>query len=148
MPEDAVGVLTNSSVRQGLLSAWLESDPGLSGGHEEGFITIDEFGHYLVTRWPRGEQNRIEDPRHTGCKFEQREIVASFHTHPNTGPDFLQEPSETDKRSLRDDPDLKGTAYKGEFVISNERIYRISPDGEVSDMMETSHPFDSKGEGQ
>jgi len=61
-------------------------------------------------------------------------IVASFHTHPNTGTDFLQEPSETDKRAVRDDPDLKGAAYVGEFVIARETIYLITPDGQVREV--------------
>jgi hypothetical protein len=61
----------------------------------------------------------------------EHRIVASFHTHPNTGADFLQEPSETDKRAVRDDPDLKSAAYVGEFVIAQETIYRITPDGQV-----------------
>ena len=61
-------------------------------------------------------------------------IVASFHTHPNTGPDFLQEPSETDNRAARDDPGLKGAAYVGEFVIAQETIYLITPDGQLREV--------------
>ncbi len=64
--------------------------------------------------------------------MEGCEIVASFHTHPNTGPGFLQEPSETDKRAVRDDPDLKGAAYEGELVISADWIYLIAPNGRVT----------------
>jgi len=41
-------------------------------------------------------------------------------------------PSETDKRAVRDDPDLKGAFYLGEFVISTDRIYLITPHGQVS----------------
>jgi hypothetical protein len=41
----------------------------------------------------------------------------------------LQEPSETDKRAVRDDPDLKGNDYVGEFVISQAVIYLVSPAG-------------------
>jgi hypothetical protein len=58
--------------------------------------------------------------------------VATFHTHPNTGPDFLQEPSETDRRAVREDSDLKGEAYVGEFVISEEKMYLVSPEGLVT----------------
>ena len=64
----------------------------------------------------------------------ENSIVASFHTHPNTGTDFLQEPSETDKRAVRDDPDLQGGAYVGEFVIARETIYFITPDGQVREV--------------
>jgi hypothetical protein len=62
------------------------------------------------------------------------EIVASFHTHPNTGPDVLQEPGETDKRAVRDDPHLKDVEYIGEFVLSEETVYLITPVGRVRDI--------------
>ncbi len=63
---------------------------------------------------------------------------SSFHTHPNTGGDYLQEPSETDKCAVRDDPDLKGASYVGEFVISQAKIYLIAPNGQVSEISDTS----------
>jgi hypothetical protein len=62
------------------------------------------------------------------------DIVASFHTYPNTGPDVLQEPGETDKRAVRDDPDLKGLECTGEFVLSEETIYLITPAGHVREI--------------
>jgi hypothetical protein len=68
-------------------------------------------------------------------------IVASFHTHPNTGADFLQEPSETDKRAVRDDPDLKGADYVGEFVIAQGTIYLIAPNGQVREVADTQALF-------
>ncbi len=112
--------------------AWIDSRPGPSGGHEEGgFVLRESAGHLRVVRWPKGAQNRILLPSHGHCTVEGCEIVASFHTHPNTGPEFLQEPGETDKRAIRDDPDLKGPAYEGEFVISEEWIYRVLPSGRV-----------------
>ncbi len=69
------------------------------------------------------------------------EIVASFHTHPNTGSDYLQEPSETDKRAIRDDPDLKGENYIGEFVVSQMVIYLVTPTGQVREMDDTQVVF-------
>jgi hypothetical protein len=85
-----------------------------------------------VDRWPKGAQDTIILPSHPNCKIGGEDIVASFHTHPNTGKDYLQEPSETDRRAVRDDPDLKGAFYEGEFVISQEEIYLIAPNGQVS----------------
>ena len=73
----------------------------------------------------------ISVPPHAGCKVQGLDIVASFHTHPNTGPEYLQEPSETDKRAVRDDSDLKGNQYQGELVISQESIYLITAQGNV-----------------
>jgi hypothetical protein len=59
-------------------------------------------------------------------------IIATFHTHPNPGEEYLQEPGPTDIRAVRDDPDLGHTEYEGEFVISTETIYLISRSGDVT----------------
>jgi hypothetical protein len=132
-------ILNNSLVRTELKRAWADSNPGLTGGHEEGgFILKDSEENFNVVRWVTGEQNSIFLPAHPGCKIEGTTIVASFHTHPNTGGDYLQEPSETDKRAVRDDPDLKEDSYAGEFVISQAKIYWIDPNGQVSEVGETS----------
>lgn len=63
--------------------------------------------------------------------MDGNDIIASFHTHPNTGYSFLQEPGETDRRAVRDDPDLKGAAYVGELVISQKTVCLITPTGQV-----------------
>ena len=52
-----------------------------------------------------------------------------------------QEPSETDKRAVRDDPHLKSTVYEGEFVISAQIIYRITPTGQVTEVAKTQDYF-------
>jgi len=54
--------------------------------------------------------------------------------HPNIGPEFLQEPSETDRRGVRDDADLKGPLYGGEFVIADEMICLVTPGGSVREL--------------
>lgn len=146
MPGEPPSLLDHPAVRAALRLAWLDSNPGVVGGHEEGgFIIRDAAGNLSVVRWPRGESDSIDLPPHAGCRVGDGEIVATFHTHPNTGPDYLQEPSETDRRAVRDDPDLKGTFYEGEFVTSNERVYRIAPDGRVSILAETARLFDDPG---
>jgi hypothetical protein len=108
---------------------------GIAGGHEEGgFVVRDAKNNLRTVRWQRGEQYAILVPAHAGCTIDGMEIVASFHTHPNMGPEALQEPSETDKRAVRDDVSLKGANYIGEFVLSAELIYLISPAGHVSEI--------------
>jgi hypothetical protein len=69
--------------------------------------------------------------------FDDLKIMASFHAHPNVGNDYLQEPSETDKRAVGDDPDLKGEEYIGEIVISQVVIYLVSPTGQVRKIDDT-----------
>ena len=114
-----------------LSQAWIDSDPGESGGHEEGgFIVADEVGNLEVVRWDKGLQNEIVLPPHKNCFVDGKDIVSSFHTHPNTGRDFQQEPSLTDIRAVSDDFDLKGEFYLGELVISEQNIYLIEPAGD------------------
>jgi hypothetical protein len=138
MSQQHVSVLDAPEVRAALQQAWEDSQPGLSGGHEEGgFVVRDAEGCLSVVRWPKGAQNRIEMPPHANCRIGECDVVATFHTHPNPGSDYLQEPGETDKRAVRDDPDLKGAFYAGELVISRASIYLIAPDGRVSELGET-----------
>jgi len=94
-----------------------------------------------VVRWPAGEQSGITLPAHPNCSISGSHIVATFHTHPNTAGHYIQEPSETDKRAVRDDPDLKGEFYEGEFVISQAIIYIITPDGRVGTVGATNEIF-------
>ena len=52
----------------------------------------------------------------------------------------MQEPSETDKRAVRDDPDLKSPRYAGELV-SAALVYGITPSGSVIELGETGNIF-------
>ncbi|MCC6297989.1 MAG: hypothetical protein IT314_01735 [Anaerolineales bacterium] len=137
-------VLSDPNVRDGLRQAWIDSNPGATGGHEEGGFVVKGADEKLrIIRWQSGLQDVIQVMPHPNCKIDDLEIVASFHTHPNTGDDYLQEPSETDKRAVRDDPDLKGNEYVGEFVISQTVIYLVSPVGQVREMDDTATVFSS-----
>ena len=128
-------ILHCGAVRLALAATWLESKPGFAGGHEEGgFIVLDGEGNLSVQGWRSGEGNRIRVPEHRGCVTDGLPIVATFHTHPNIGTDYLQEPGETDKRGVRDDVELKGSSYVGELVIANENIYLITPSGTVREL--------------
>jgi len=136
-------ILNDPVVRAALRYAWDDSQPGMLGGHEEGgFILRDSTGDVTVERWPHGQQNTIVVPSHSDCRFRDQDIVATFHTHPNTGNDYLQEPSETDKRAVRNDPHLKSAFYEGEFVISSQIIYCIAPTGYVSEVANTTDYFE------
>src|SRR5262247_3266534 len=107
-------LLNDPVVAAALAHAWSESRPGTADAHEEGgFIARNVAAKRKVIRWSKGARNSIIVPSHPGCRIHGMEILATFHTHPNTGRDYLQEPSETDKRAVRDDPDLKGNLYQG-----------------------------------
>ncbi len=138
----ASDIFENEIVLTEIKIAWEDSVPSISDGHEEGgFIVIDEFENLNVVRWEKGKQNEIVLPPHRNCFIDGKEIVASFHTHPNIGRDFQQEPSLTDIRAVADDPDLKGENYAGEFVVSKDIIYLINPSGEVIEIGKTESFF-------
>lgn len=131
-------LLADQGVVRELAQAWRDSMPGETGGIENGgFIVQDTSGKFLVLRWLPSSQDEIYVPQHDGCKVAGVDIVATLHTHPTTGADAQQEPSKEDITTIRDDPDLKGNLYVGEFVISTEKIYLISPDGVVSEVSRT-----------
>ncbi len=143
MKFSAPEILQNSAIVAELKQAWLDSEPNVSGGHEEGgFVIVDDLGFLSVVRWEKGTQNEIILPPHRNCFVGGKAIVASFHTHPNTGANFQQEPSLTDIRAVRDDFDLKGEFYLGEFVVSRENIYLIEPSGLFSVISKTEEIFE------
>lgn len=97
MPLQPIDILSNVVVVKAIQQAWMDSNPGESGGHEEGgFILHDADGQLIVSRWPHGKSNQILIPPHENCKYNGLDIVVSFHTHPNTGEDYIQEPSISD----------------------------------------------------
>jgi hypothetical protein len=143
MKFSATEISRNPSVVAELKQAWQDSEPSTSGGHEEGgFIVVDDSGILSAVRWGTGTQNEIVLPQHGSCRVSGKAIIASFHTHPNTGSDFQQEPSLNDVRAVRDDPDLKGEFYLGEFVVSRENIYLIEPSGQVGVIGKTDEIFE------
>ncbi len=124
-------ILENELILRYLRDAWVDSVPGIAGGHEEGgFIVSDDLGSLDVVRWEKGLQNEIILPPHKNCFVDGKDVIVSFHTHPNTGKAFQQEPSLTDIRAVSDDFDLKGEFYLGEFVVSEQNIYLIEPAGD------------------
>jgi hypothetical protein len=142
MPVQRSTILNDPAIHAEFKQTWQDSQPGVAGGHEEGgFVLRDSVGNLSVVRWPKGSQSIIILPPHANCRIGEHDIVATFHTHPNTGSDYLQEPGETDKRAVRDDPDLKGRFYEGEFVISQETVYLISPNGQVNEVGDTRDIF-------
>ena len=102
------------------------------GGHEEGgFFCINTQGEYAIDRWQSGDTSEIFAPPHPGGKRNNEIIVATFHTHPNTGRSHYQTPSPQDRAMVRNDPDLRHSEYSEEFVISQQTLYLTLPSGNV-----------------
>lgn len=134
-----MGVLDNHEVLVQFRQAWEDSRPGASDAHEEGgFVLRNADGSVKVERWPRGSQDQIIVPPHPDGLCGDGLVIATFHTHPNVGADYQQEPSLTDIRAVGDDPDLEHPEYEGELVISELVVYLIRKDGSVEEMGETS----------
>lgn len=130
-----MSVLDDENVRSMLRQAWVDSRPGTGHAHEEGgFVLRDADGCLSVERWVQGQRDCIVMPSHAGGVRSGKRIVATFHTHPNPGPDYQQEPSLTDIRAVRHDPDLRHPEYEGELVISADAVYQIHPDGTVESL--------------
>jgi hypothetical protein len=137
-----MSVIDSATVRAFLKQAWEDSNPGTDTAHEEGgFILLQPDGSFCVERWPRGDQNEIDVPPHPGCRRNNLPIVATFHTHPNVGPEFQQEPAFTDILAVKGDRNLKSPEYEGEFVIATELTYRIRPSGKVEIVERTKQLF-------
>jgi hypothetical protein len=134
-----MSLIQDVTARNELRRAWQESQPATANAHEEGgFILRGTDGSLRVERWPVGEQDGIDVPAHPGGRYGGDVIVATFHTHPNTGPDYQQEPSLTDIRAVHGDPDLHHPEYQGEYVISLMILYLIRPDGSVEEVGDTA----------
>ncbi len=131
-------ILDYGDIRSALADAWRRSQPDSPQAHEEGgFVVQRDDGSLFVIGWPRGLQNEILVPAHQGGRRANMPIIATFHTHPNSGGMFQQEPSLTDIRAVRDDPDLSHSEYEGEYVISRRMIFRILRSGDVIAIGET-----------
>ena len=95
------------------------------------FVGNPNKSHFVVLNWDIVLENHLHD------YLPGTSIDYCVDISPWDGPDYLQEPSETDKRAVRDDPDLKAPYYEGELVISAARIYFVTPFGSVIDLGET-----------
>jgi hypothetical protein len=95
-----------------------------------GIVRNADLSH-SVERWPRGTKNSIVPaPLDANTRYNGREVVATFHTHPNppvdeTGREWQQGPSEADRRWHRRRK-LRG------IVVGREFIYEIEANGDVS----------------
>ena len=87
-------------------------------------------GEYVIDRWQSGSASKIFASPHPGGKRNNEIIVATFHTHPNTGKSFEQVPNSMDCEIVAEDVDLKTIQYIGEFILSQDHLYLILHDGE------------------
>jgi hypothetical protein len=113
--------------------AYEDSDVGTDNPIEQGgFIVRDSTSGALeIIRLPASGRNLLIYPICADGIYRGKHIVGSFHTHPNTGPEWRQQPSSQDVRLSKECPETMGAH---QFVIAKETIYHIDNDGVISEM--------------
>ena len=124
-------ILEDVNVAAAMRRVYRESDVGGDFAVEQGgFIVAGDGGAFSVERVAHGRPSSLGYPLCPDGSFNGRRIVGTFHTHPNTGDEWMQEPGRQDIRLSTEYPETMGAH---QFVISFERIYVINNDGAVSD---------------
>jgi hypothetical protein len=136
-PPSGNALLADPSVNAALKEAATESNIGGKNPVEQGGVILRDpkTGELSTARYPSGEGASImpfisKDGMHNG-----KEIIASFHTHPNVGDEWDPKPSPADVNFVKNYTKSVGNEH---FVISRDTIYRIGPDGKVTESGETS----------
>lgn len=125
--------IDDPAVQEGMRQAWEDSqadDP--DNRHEEGgYIVKNDDGSLGVERWPRGAGASIAPPpRDADGKYNGKEVLGEFHTHPNppideNGKEWTQGGHEGDWNGIANEN------YPGEsYIISGDDIWVVSPEGE------------------
>lgn len=138
------GLLALPHVRQCLWEAWQDSQPDdpVNRHEEGGYIVRHEDGTIGCERWPRGLTGAILPPQTPWGLYNGKRVIAEFHTHPKPPP-ATQGPSRPDLRGIVDD-DYEAESY----VISVVAIFRIEPDGAVTELPITPAMLVDDGEGR
>jgi len=134
--QQASDPLNDPNVKAGMKQAAKDSDIGGGNPKEQGgFILKDpKTGNLSVERWPTGQSSSMSPPISTDGKYNGKDIVGSFHTHPNVGQGWKQEPSTTDTSFVTNYPKTAGDNH---YVISKDKVYRIDSGASVSDAGKT-----------
>lgn len=122
-------ILADLNVQNGLRQAWEDSNDGGANDHEEGgYIVRDSDSTLDIVRLPEGEEDSMEPDLYPSGEIDGKEIVGFFHTHPNTGTEFQDEPSDADIGFTTDNPETVGGNH---FVITPNDVYHIDDTGNV-----------------
>lgn len=138
MPDrfSTIAVLSASNVIAGMRRAFQESDVRGPNPIEQGGFIVQtrDTGELEVERLSEGGRDSLSYPICADGTYNGKRIVGTFHTHPNTGWDWTQEPSPQDIRLSADYPETMGPH---QFVIGAETIYHIDNEGVVTNVGST-----------
>jgi hypothetical protein len=125
--------IDDPKVKAAMRKAWENSqadDP--DNRHEEGgYIVKNADGGYGVESWPRGKGASIAPPpRDKDGKYNGKEVVGEFHTHPN--PPVDEKGKKWNQGGHEGDWDgIKDEKYPGDsYIISKDSVWKVSPDGQ------------------
>lgn len=132
----AADPIENTNVKSALKKAATDSDIGGAKPVEQGgwILRDPKTGELSVERLPTGKQASVTWPIVKDGKRNGKEIVGSFHTHPNVGSNWKQEPSDTDIQAVKKYPNTFG---KDHYVISQDKIYHIENSGKMTEIGKT-----------
>lgn len=134
-PPASTNPLDSAAVKQAMRAAWNDSQASdKNKRHEEGgYIVKNADGSYGVERWPTGGQKSISPPsRAADGKYNGKEVVGEFHTHPNPdvdedGKHWREAPSNGPGGDLEG---IKAEKYPGKsYVIGHNNVYAVDNDG-------------------
>jgi proteasome lid subunit RPN8/RPN11 len=130
MDFSAEHLLNDIAIRTAMREALRESQPGTKHPTEQGgFIVRDATTlRPVVRRLSVGQADSFQIPLCPDGRFHAEQIIGSFHTHPNIGPEWQEEPSRQDIRLVTEYPETVGAIH---FVIGPAQTYSITTDGTV-----------------
>src|SRR5262245_18411492 len=124
--------IDDPAVKAGVKQAWEDPQAGdPSNRHEEGYYIVkNAHGTYGVERWPRGAGASIAPPaRDASGKYNGKEVVGEFHTHPNPPVDESGK-AWTQGGHQGDWDGIKAENYPGDsYIISRDNVWKVSKDG-------------------
>lgn len=140
-------LLNDVSVRTALRTALLESQPGTKEAIEQGGFIVQDAHSFkpVVRRLAVGNSDSFQIPLCPDGQFRNEQILGSFHTHPNTGPEWQEEPSRQDIRLVTEYPETVGPWH---FVIGPAHTYCIANDGTVKTLGATDDVLRTDPENQ
>jgi RHS repeat-associated protein len=117
-------IFNDPIVNRAMRQAYVLSNVGIKGWEVEqgGTIGMNSNRTFFVSTWGHGKQSSIIPDYYPTGMIGNAEVVGSFHTHPNIGKGWQQEPSPSDLNWFKNNEKSAGDVH---FVITEIRVYLI-----------------------
>ena len=136
----------DARVQRALAHAIRKSTSNPKSVHEEGgFILQDLKGRIQIKNIRSGSQDELRFPAHLDGRIGNRDIIGSFHTHPNfgidpkTGDTWNPKPSDPDIQNMQNFPTAFGPIH---YVVAyKDKIYALDNQGNITEVGNTDDLF-------